>query len=811
MNSGGSNERPFFRRGIRHSLIDSLNEQAERQRQAPEPAYRVPRLNINQYHRDQYDRERGGAADPEPLPSFILKEQAAQKKARAWQAHPVNKAFKSLKALSGRLARPFARKALPPPQPAMPQPAMYQQAMPHPTMPQPAARRKPKKRRSWPSRIARSLVYWGFVAAVWGAIALVGAVTIYSVTAEDPLKAGLSKQPAKVTLLAENGKVIAEKGLRRSHIKLKDMPPHLIQAVLTTEDRRFFYHYGFDPMGIARAFIANYKAGRVVQGGSTITQQLVKVLFLKPDRTYWRKMEEVLLSLSLEYRFEKDLILELYLNRIYFGAGNYGIEAAAQHYFGKSVSDIGLYESAILAGLIRSPTYYAPTTNLERSLERGKVVLTTMREAGDISPTQFQTALDNPPSLRNYLPSQSYGYAIDWVLQQLPELGLDLKADMAVETTIDYEMQAVAQRIVKDKMDSQGANYNAGEAAAVIIDRDGAVKALVGGRDYTKNQFNRAVQGKRQPGSTFKPFVFLTALEKGLSPNSVVHDGPLRVGNWSPKNYNDRYFGDVTLRDALAKSMNTVSVRLTEWAGRDDVVKTAHRLGIASKLDANASIALGTSEVSLLELTSAYVPLANGGFSAMPHIIKTVRDVDGHIVYDVGRTNWGRIIRPEDVAAMNDMLTATIRFGTANKASIDPHPAAGKTGTGQGYRDAWFVGYTAHYATGVWLGNDDFTPMKRVTGGSLPTQIWRDLMVYAHLNKEPAYLPGGNHVVAQQRREHQQRQPRSESVWDTLFGETGSVRSGPDTTLGTPVVTSRSERRRERRQEKSWFEDFFSQ
>jgi penicillin-binding protein 1A len=660
--------------------------------------------------------------------------------------------------------------------------------------------RFPEKKRSWQFRAAKFTLYWGTVTAIWLTVILVSAVTIYSLLAEDPLKAGLSKSAAKITILADNKQVIAEKGLRRSHVKLEDMPPHLIHAVLDTEDRRFFYHYGFDPAGMLRATITNRRAGRIIQGGSTITQQLVKVLFLKPDRTYWRKVEEALLSLSLEYRFEKKQILELYLNRIYFGAGNYGVEAAAQHYFGKSVSKITPYEAAILAGVIKSPTYYAPTTNLERSLDRGKLVLKSMRDASDLTEQAYQEALAAPPTLRTYLPSESYGYVIDWVVQQVPEIGLDIKEDMVVETTIDYELQGVAQRIVKDNMDKQGDEYDAGEAAAVIIDRNGAIKAMVGGRDYTKNQYNHVVQAKRQPGSTFKPFVFLSAIERGMTPDSLVHDGPLRIGGWTPSNYNDRYFGDVTMRDGLAKSLNTVAVRLSEWVGRDTVIKTAHRLGIASKLAPNASIALGTSEVTLLELASAYVPFANGGFSARPHIIKTVRDAAGKTVYEVGRTNWGRVIRPGDVAAMNNMLTATIQYGTGNVGSIDPHPAAGKTGTGQNYRDAWFIGYTAHYVTGVWLGNDDFKPMKRVTGGSLPTLIWRDLMIYAHVNKEPAFLPGGEQLQAGN------RAPPKEgggSLLDALFGNDRQV--ARDSTLGTPTAsTTRASGR------KSWLEELFS-
>jgi len=792
MASDDPKKRPFFfRGGGRRSLLRSIDEQAGEPDQG-ESAF------------DDHEKVFG---DSDPMPSFIRREQEAQGIAPdvppdALKPPPASApAQEPARAPQGKQA-PQARTA---PLPARLK-TLFRKTERDSRRPAKRKRaRPPQKPRSFKVRAARFALYWGTIASIWFAVILVSAVTVYSLMAEDPLKAGLSKKPAKITILSESQNVIAEKGLRRSHVQLEDMPPHLIQAVLTTEDRRFYYHYGFDPIGITRALVRNYQAGRVVEGGSTITQQLVKVLFLKPDRTYWRKTEEVLLALSLEWRFEKEQILELYLNRIYFGAGNYGVEAATQHYFGKSVGDISVYEAAILAGLIRSPSYYAPTNDLERSLGRARVVLNSMRSHGDITLEEYNTALANPPGLRNYLPSQSYGYVIDWVLKKLPDLGLDLKSDMVVQTTLNYELQATAQRIVKDKMNQNGDDFNAGEAAAVILDTKGAVKALVGGRNYEGNQFNRAVQAKRQPGSTFKPFVYLTALEKGLTPESKVHDGRLRIGDWTPANYNDRYYGDVTLRDALAKSMNTAAVRLSEWAGRNQVLKTAHRLGITSELQPNASIALGTSEVSLVELTSAYVPFANGGFSAMPHIIKSVKDAEGNVVHDVGRTNWGRVVRPAHVAQMNDMLMATISYGTGNKASIAPHPAAGKTGTGQEYRDAWFMGYSAHYVTGVWIGNDDFSPMGRVTGGSLPTMIWHDLMTYAHLQKEPAFLPGTEGLVANDGT-RQQRRPANagEELWDNLFG--GNTSATSDSTLGTPVASTRQKSSGP----KNWLEELFS-
>ncbi|MEM7619580.1 MAG: PBP1A family penicillin-binding protein [Pseudomonadota bacterium] len=640
-------------------------------------------------------------------------------------------------------------------------------------------------------------IYWGTISAIWMVLALIGTVALYSYLAPDPLQAGLSKKAANIVIMAQGGKVIAEKGLRRNHIPLNEMPKHMIDAVLATEDRRFYYHFGFDPIGITRAIIVNRRAGRIIQGGSTITQQLAKVLFLKPKKTYWRKVEEMLLALWLEYRLDKDQILELYLNRIYFGGGNYGIEAATQHYFGKTIAQVTIYEAALLAGLIKSPSYYAPTRNYTRSVARGKVVLQNMKNGWFISSVQYDQALQNPPKLRSYLPSKSYGYVIDYVMELVADYGQDLQTDMIVETTIDYELQGAAQKIVKENMDLQAKKYNAGQVAAVIVDKNGEIKAMVGGRDYKKNQFNRVVKSRRQPGSTFKPFVFLAAMERGMTPDSQVYDGPIRIGTWTPKNYNDRYYGNVSLRASLSRSLNTVSVRLAEWVGRDRVIKTAHRLGISTKLKNNPSIALGTSEVSLLEITSAYAPFANGGYAVRPHVIQKISDQQGQVLYKNATKNWGRVIRPQYVAAMNDMLTATIMVGTAKKASLDPHQVAGKTGTGQSYRDAWFIGYSAHYVTGVWLGNDNFKPMKRVTGGSLPTLIWKDLMKYSHANKSPIPLPGGRWEHAKnwqsdnyRREEYEDYEyENSDSFFGRLFGMDRRRRraySRDDTTLGYP-------------------------
>ena len=668
--------------------------------------------------------------------------------------------------------------------------------------PEPA---RPKPRRSLAWRITRFLLISGTITATVLVLIVVGAVTVYSYLATDPLKAGLSQNPAKLTILSEGGDVITEKGLRRTHVPYEKMPQHLIDAVLATEDRRFYWHFGFDPIGIVRAMIANREAGRIVQGGSTVTQQLAKVLFLEPKRTYWRKIEEMLLALWLEYRLEKEQILELYLNRIYFGAGNYGVEAAAQHYFGKTVAKIGLYESAILAGLIRAPSYFAPTRNLRRAQQRGQTVLGLMLETEAITREQYDAALRDPPKLRAFLPSESYGYAIDWIVKQVADFRQTLQTDLVVQTTIDYRLQGAAQQVVAESMAEQGEKYDAGQAAAVTLDTDGAVKALVGGRNYRESQFNRAVDAKRQPGSTFKPFVFLAGLEKGLTPESLVHDGPVEVDGWEPKNYNSRYYGDVTLRKALARSMNTVAVRVSEWAGREKVIEVARRLGIRSRLEPDPSLALGTSEVSLMELTGAYAPFSNGGVRAAPYIIESITDSEGRVLLERQTSERRRVVSREHVTAMNDMLSATIQAGTGQQAALPPHPAAGKTGTGQEYRDAWFIGYTAHYTTGVWLGNDDFSPMKRITGGSLPAQIWRALMAAAHRDKPPAALPGG--TWAEARIEEERREPRS--FWDQIFG---ASQSSADTSLGVSPARETRERQRPERgfEPDSWARDGFA-
>jgi penicillin-binding protein 1A len=480
----------------------------------------------------------------------------------------------------------------------------------------------------------------------------------------------------------------------------------------------------------------------VVEGGSTITQQLAKNLFLKPDRTITRKLEELIYAVWLEQRFTKNEILELYLNRVYFGGGTYGVEAAARHYFGKSARNVTLAQAAVLAGLLKAPSRYAPTRSVMLASARADEVLENMVEAGFLTEAQARQAEKAPLKLRAKGDDTGYPYAVDWVAELLPEYIGEQHSDLIVDTTIDANLQRVAQDKLRQLLDGEGREVNASEGAMVMLDPSGEVKALVGGRSYLVSPYDRALRSLRQPGSAFKPFVYLAALEAGYTPDSVAYDGPVRIGNWTPQNHNNSYKGQVTLRYSLAHSLNTVAVKLTSQVGPARVARTAERLGIRSALYAQPSIALGTSEVTLIELTGAYAPFANGGHRVLPHVITQVRNGDGKVLYRRTNSTTGQVVALAYVGAMNDMLNSALIRGTGKRAAIPGHVAAGKTGTTQNSRDAWFVGYTAHYVTGVWIGNDDSSPMRKVTGGTLPAELWHDIMLAAHQDKPSLPLPG---------------------------------------------------------------------
>jgi penicillin-binding protein 1A len=528
---------------------------------------------------------------------------------------------------------------------------------------------------------------------------------------------------------------------QRTKVQLKDVPDHAENAVLAAENRTFYTDSGISPRGIARAMLTNVRGGNK-QGGSTITQQLAKNLFLSPDRTMARKLEEAIYAIWLERRFTKDEILELYLNRVYFGGGTYGLEAAARRYFGRSSRSVTLTQAALLAGLLKAPSRYAPTRNVELASARVDVVLDNMVDAGFLTSAEASAAAAQPLRLRTFGDETGFPYAVDWVAETLPDFVGSNEGDLVVETTIDANLQRAAQTTLRQTLDTEGKDLDVSEGSVVVLDTAGGIKALIGGRSYRSSPFDRAVKALRQPGSAFKPFVYLAALESGYTPDSVADDVPVTVDGWTPKNYTGTYRGAVTLRDSFAHSINTVAAKLADDVGRDRVISTARRLGIRSELHDNPSIALGTAEVTLLELVSAYVPFANGGVGVTPHIIARVRNGDGKLIYEWKGSKRSRVVDEPYVAEMNDMMNATLVSGTGRQAALPDQIAGGKTGTSQSSRDAWFVGYTAHYAAGVWVGNDDGSKMRKVTGGTLPARLWHDIMAYAHDGKQPRSLPG---------------------------------------------------------------------
>ncbi|WP_255448522.1 transglycosylase domain-containing protein [Telmatospirillum sp. J64-1] len=576
---------------------------------------------------------------------------------------------------------------------------------------------------------------------IWGAVGLAGVLLYYAYDLPEIESATTFTRRPSISFVSVQGETFAAFGdLYGEAVSLATLPRHLPQAVLATEDRRFYRHFGLDFIGLARAAHVNYQAGRIVQGGSTITQQLAKNLFLTPERTMKRKIQELLMALKLEYRFTKDQILTLYLNRVYLGAGTYGVEAAAQRYFGHSAREVDLYQAAMIAGLLKAPSRYNPRADRNASHQRTVQVLANMVAAGYITQAEAAHAAQvGPTGVRQFSPAGRY--FADWLMEQIESFGLPPNRDLVVQTTLDIALQRRVDRELSTLLADAGSKAGASQGAVVVMSQDGAIRALSGGRHYGESQFNRATQSRRQPGSAFKPFVYLAALEAGLSPEDLIEDAPVRIGNWRPENLNGRYEGPISLRRAMSQSSNAVAVRLIDRVGTKRVIQTAQRLGITSPIANDASIALGTSEVSLLELTGAYVPFSNGGYAVWPHGISEIRDRSGQVLWRRSGGGPGQMISAGPLAALNSMLADVVDYGTGRNARID-RPAAGKTGTSQDYRDAWFVGYTADLVAGVWVGNDDGTPMKRVTGGGLPAQLWAKVMNHAHEGQPVRQLPG---------------------------------------------------------------------
>jgi penicillin-binding protein 1A len=621
------------------------------------------------------------------------------------------------------------------------------------------ARRTGAKR---PSAGATKIIVLLFL---WVVIFSVVVLGYFALTLPDTSELTKAERRPSVTILAADGTLLTTYGdLFGQPLTLKEMSPYLPKALIATEDRRFYRHFGIDLIGLIRAAVANLSAGHIVQGGSTVTQQLAKNLFLTPERSLTRKIQETMLALWLEHRFTKDQILEIYLNRVYLGAGTYGVDAAAQRYFGKSARRTNLYESAAIVGLLKAPTRLNPTRDHDKAAVRTAQVLANMVDAGFVARSEIAAAIKGGALLAAVaIARPGARYFADWVAEQLGDFADTGNRDLKVVTTLDPRMQAEAEAAIADVIGREGVKMAIRQGALVAMSPDGAVRAMVGGRDYNESQFNRATQAQRQPGSAFKPFVYLAGLEAGLRPSDQFVDAPIRVGTWQPRDYTGHYQGEMTFAEGLAQSVNTIAVQVAQRAGIRNVVAAAHRLGIASDLASEASLALGTNEVNLLELVSAYAPFANGGSGVWPHGVLEIRDGTGKVVFRRAGSGLTQVVNPELAGTMNEMLSAVIGHGTGTSAAL-PRPAAGKTGTTQEYRDAWFIGYTADLVAGVWLGNDDNTPMAKVTGGSLPAQTWRRFMLAATRAMPVRPLPSVPRAVAE-------AAPRSGGgFFDNFFG-----------------------------------------
>ena len=617
--------------------------------------------------------------------------------------------------------------------------------------------KKPKKtrpggakrdgRKAPPRNILLAVPYWALVIGLWvgGATLGLGLFVAYDLPVKEGFEGpGLlaTQKSATVTLRDREGRELLTRGdLYGVPVTLDDVPDHLEQAVLATEDRRFYQHFGFDPIGFTRAMWANLRAGRIVQGGSTLTQQLAKNLFLTADKTLLRKGQELLLAFWLEYRFTKEEILTLYLNRVYLGSGTYGVAAASRVYFDKPVSALTVHESAMIAGLLKAPSRYAPTNSLRRSRERANVVIANMVAAGYLTETEAKAAKANPAGLAHGSNNQDMRWFTDWVLDRLNDYVLHADVDLVVDTTVDPDLQRRASTLVRSGVEANRKILQVDQGALIAMDHDGAVVALVGGRDARLSRFNRATQARRQPGSAFKPIVYVTAMEQGLTPDDRMRDSPIILGDWQPRNYKPGHRGEITLEEALTHSINTVAVKLSERVGRQQVLETAARFGITSDLPPHPSVALGTGGISLLEMTGAYIPFATGGSGFRVHGITRIATADGEVIYEKYGSNTNRVTSRIAAARMHRMLRSVIDEGTGTGAKLRGIEAGGKTGTSSDFRDAWFIGYTGAYVTGVWVGNDDGSPMKRLTGSGLPARLWRDFMTTAHKGVRPDRLP----------------------------------------------------------------------
>jgi len=563
-------------------------------------------------------------------------------------------------------------------------------------------------------------------------------------------------QDFAVTFLDRNGEEVGRRGIRHDDsVKLEDFSDTLIKAALATEDRRFFSHWGIDPIGTTRALVVNSRADTVVQGGSTITQQLAKNLFLTNERSLDRKIREAFLALWLEVQLDKEEILKLYLDRAYMGGGNFGAAAAAEFYFGKSVTDLSLAESAMLAGLFKAPSRFSPHINLPAARARANEVLTNLVNAGFMSEGQVQVARLNPATPIDRGRDTTADYYLDWAFEEVRAMARDghfgNERVLVVKTPLDRELQSHADQAVENILRQHGEAYGVRDAAAVVMDPDGAVRSIVGGRDYGQSQFNRATSALRQPGSAFKPFVYATVLSHlPYRPDSIVRDAPICIGNWCPNNYNRSFAGAMTMTTALARSINTIPVRFSlelgngnAREGRAKIIEMTQRMGVRTPMQDTTSLPIGASEMTVMDMTAGYAVFANGGDRVDPYVALEVWNAFGEALYSRRRDHMPeRVLATGVVADMNRMLTTVPTSGTGRRAALDGIVSAGKTGTTNAYRDAWYGGYTGNFVAAVWFGNDNYESTRRMTGGSLPAMAWREIMSFAHFDVELAPIPG---------------------------------------------------------------------
>jgi penicillin-binding protein 1A len=569
------------------------------------------------------------------------------------------------------------------------------------------------------------ILKWGFFFSIW--IAVFATIALFYYFQGLPTLDDLEKEAGKqiVQINYSNGELITNRGeIYANEVNYYELPQNLINALVAIEDRRFFSHFGIDVFGIARAFYVNQKAGRIVQGGSTITQQLAKMLFLSPERTMKRKIQEVLLAIQLERHFSKEQIITFYLNRAYFGSGNYGVNAAAKYYFSKDVAKLNLNESAMLAGVVKSPSNYSPKNNRKKAEERSNLVIKAMIEEGFLGEKNL-AELDHDPNYISYRGVRFY--FADFVYDQFEEF-LEKKSNkeksVIVTSTLDESLQMKMEDVLAEFIEANNRKLGKSQVAVIVMKKDGALLAMSGGNDYQQSQFNRSVYAKRQAGSAFKTFVYLAAFENGLQLDDVFEDKKVAIGSWLPENYNKNYLGKIDVREAFAESSNSVAVQIGHKVGANSIISTARKMGIISQIPKNDStIALGTSEVSLLELTTAYATIANDGIPVIPYFITKIENDFGKLLYVRKTSGFDPIISKDALSNIKEVLREVVKSGTGKAANVADN-IYGKTGTSQNFRDAWFVGFDDKYVIGIWIGNDDNSPTNKIVGGSLPAKLF---------------------------------------------------------------------------------------